>query len=100
MSVVSVSADNEYVMGSRRGDLHLGPTTFWLISFCCSFVSPLCRIECDAVVVVVGFASNVKKRKVKSKDQSMVSVVPRCTILTSSSLDARPARPTHLFFVP
>lgn len=58
MSVVSESADTEFVMDSRREDLLPGPKTFWLISFCCS--SPLCRLNAFGVVVVVGFASNAK----------------------------------------
>ena len=40
MSVVSESADNEFEMGSRRGDL-LGRKTSWLISSCCSLAYPL-----------------------------------------------------------
>ncbi len=40
MSVVSESADSEFEMDSRRGDL-LGQKTSSPISCCCSLVSPL-----------------------------------------------------------
>jgi len=57
MSVVSESADNEFEMGSRRGDL-LGRKTSWLISSCCSLAYPL--YYCNALLLeVVGYGGEV-----------------------------------------